>query len=591
MSHPNYTPPIQAEAHSCRPRWPWVILAICVLTLFGGGCRQQKLDDILRIGLPEEPRTLNIWLASDANSRNVLRQFYQPLYVDDPDTLDMVPWLAATPPVFDAERMTYSLTLRPARWSDGRALTSADVAFTGRLIKEFKIPGLASRWEHVSRIETPDPSTVLFYLEKPLATFVSRTLEAPIVPAHQWQPAVEAARQSKRPLAFLLNYDIGTPIGSGPFMLKEWRRGDYLHLERNPHYFGSGLTIAGHTLGPYVNGLLLKVYGTTDVAMLALLQGGIDMFWQGIQPGYIDILTRNPAIEIFLSEKSALYYMGMNTRRPPFDDVHFRRAVALLIDKDFILKRLLQGHGTKMFSIIPPGNTMWYNPDLPRHGDGLSWSERVQAACALLVQAGYSWERLPVDEHGNLFRGQGLCAAGQMPLAPFTILTPPADYDPARALSGTMIQEWLRSVGMPVSARPMEFGSLVDQVRNRRDFDAFILGYGRLPLDPDYLASFFNTDNDQPRGLNMSGYSNPLFDTLAEESQTTMDETRRRELIFKMQQIVIEDVPYLPLYIPNLIEAVRTDRFQGWVPMLDGIGNRWSFNLVRPVEQDGRTEG
>jgi peptide/nickel transport system substrate-binding protein len=587
MSCPIRTSRIQNKARSSSPplrSWAmaamWLLLVVVAL-----GCQPRQPDNTLRIGLPEEPRTLNIWLASDANSRNILRLIYQPLYVEDPETLERVPWLAATLPVYDAEKLSYTLTLRPSRWSDGRDLTSTDVAFTADLIKEFQIPGLASRWAHVERIETPDPATVVFYLKKPLATFLSRTLEISIVPAHQWLPAVEAARLSEKPLAHLLNYDIGEPIGAGPFMLREWRRGDYLYLVRNPHFFGSGLTLAGHALGPYIDGLLVKIYGTTDVAMLALRQGGIDMFWHGIQPGYIEILRRHASTQIYITEKSALYYMGMNTRSAPFDDPVLRQAVALLVDKDFILKRLLQGRGTKMFSIIPPGNQLWYNPDLPRYGDGLSWPERMEAARTLLAQAGYSWDQPPIIEKGAIANGQGLRTPNGELVAPFTILTPPADYDPARALSGTMIQEWLRSMGIPASSRPMEFSALLDRVRNRRDFDAFVLGYGRLPIDPDYLGTFFSSDQDKPRGLNMSGYNNPDFDHLSAQSQSAMDEDRRREIIFRMQQIVMADVPYLPLYLPNQIEAVRTDRFHGWVPMLDGIGNRWSFNVIRPVEQ------
>jgi len=122
----------------------------------------------------------------------------------------------------------------------------------------------------------------------------------------------------------------------------------------------------------------------------------------------------------------------------------------------------------------------------------------------------------------------------------------------------------------------------LDQVKSQHDFDAFILGYGKLSLDPDYLRSFFHSQQDKKRGWNMSGYRNPLFDRLSSESASAMDLTERRELIMQMQQTVIRDVPYIPLYNPHLIEAVRHDRFDGWVEMVDGIGNPWSFTTLRP---------
>ena len=164
----------------------------------------------------------------------------------------------------------------------------------------------------------------------------------------------------------------------------------------------------------------------------------------------------------------------------------------------------------------------------------------------------------------------------------FTILTPPSDYDPARAMSGIIIQGWLSEVGIPAVSKPMAFGSLVQQVSVRRDFDAFILGYGRLSLDPDYLRKFFHSARDKKRGGNKSGYKNPEFDRMADQSARAMDPGKRQKLIWEMQKIILRDVPYLPLYNPNLIEAARKDKFTGWVEMLEGIGNIWSFCQLRP---------
>jgi len=145
-----------------------------------------------------------------------------------------------------------------------------------------------------------------------------------------------------------------------------------------------------------------------------------------------------------------------------------------------------------------------------------------------------------------------------------------------------MIQEWLKNAGIPAVSKPMAFGSLIQQVKGRREFDLFVLGYGKLSLDPDYLRNFFHSKNNKPNGWNMSGYHNPAFDRIADESVKEMDEEKRRQLIWQMQTILMQDVPYLPLYNPKLVEAVRKDKFVGWVEMLEGIGNLWSFCLLRP---------
>ncbi len=553
--------------------------------LLASGCQSADRADILKVGLSEEPRTLNIWLAGDANSRKVLSQIYQPLYYRDPDTLEFIPWLASQLPMYDAARKVYTISLRPAmKWSDGTALTSRDVVFTGRLIQSFKVPRYSSKWRLVSKIIAIDDTTVEFHIKEPYATFLSGTLMAPIVPAHQWGPIAAQAETSQKKLAALMNHNIVEPVGCGPFVFKEWRQGNYLYLSKNKHFFAAGTTINGRALGPYIDGILFKIYGTTDVAVLALRKGEIDLFWWGIQPGHLDQLSKSPQIRVYQSKKSALYYMGFNTRRPPFKDTVLRQAIATLVDKEFIVQRILQDAGTQMDAIIPPGNIQWYNTDVIHHGERLDRKERIRKAYHLLTRAGYTWSVPPVDRQGQIQKAETLQLPDGTPMAPFSILTPPADYDPHRAMSGMMIQEWLREMGIPAYARPMHFSSLLQKIKSNHDFDAFILGYGRLSLDPDYLRFFFLSQNDKKRGWNMSGYQNAEFDRIAIQSQSEMNVELRRQMIHKMQRIISQDVPYLPLYNPNLLEAVRTDRFTGWVPMIDGIGNKWSFCLLKPLK-------
>ncbi len=536
---------------------------------------------IMKIGMKEEPKTLNIWLARDRWSLRILSHVYQPLYYRDPKTLDRVPWLAEELPVYDAGTLSYTVKLRPAKWSDGSELTSEDMAFTGNLIKEFKVPRRYAYWKFVKKIETPDSRTVKFYLKRPMAVFLDRTLTTPIVQKKQWIKVVEQARGKEKPLASLLRHKVEKPVGSGPFAIKEQREGAYLFLEKNKYFFGAGKKIGGRMLGPFINGIIFKFYGTSDAAVLALKKGSIDMFWWGIEPGYLEDLKKEKDIQLFFNERSALYYMGFNVRKPPFNDPNLRQAIATLVDKDFIISRILQGHGIKMISIIPPGNRFYHCPDLPTYGDGLTREERVRKAYDILRKAGYSWKVPPVDGSGKVVKGREIRLPGGQPMEKFMILTPPADYDPARAMSGMIIQEWLKKAGIPAGSKPMAFKSLVEQVSVRHDFDAFILGYGRLSLDPDYLRKFFHSSQDKKRGGNKGGYKNPEFDRIADASARMMDPEKRRELIWDMQKILMQDLPYLPLYNPNLVEAVRNDKFTGWVQMLEGIGNFWSFCQVR----------
>lgn len=573
--------PARSVCRNCRRVGFTLFVALGLLF----GCDQTQERSLLRIGLPDEPRTLNIWLSGDRNTANVLSQIYEPLYIRSPESLEFVPWLAADLPQSDALNRTYTVRLRKALWSDGIPLTSMDVAFTGRLVQEFQIPRYASKWRLVQSIETPDAATVVFHLKRSYATFMGGTLTVPIVPAHQWEPIAAQARTSKNPLAALINFPIAQPIGSGPFRFKQQQPGNFLYLEKNTHFFATGQAIDGVTLGPFFDGILFKNYANADVGILALRKGSIDMYWWGIPAGYLKILSQTPDIHVFASKKSALYYLGFNLRRPPFDHLPLRQAVATLIDKKFIVQRILQDQGAQMHAVVPPGNTRWYNPDVTRYGHAMDREARIRTAYRILSDAGYTWTHPPVDAMGRVRPAKELKRPDGTVIAAFDILTPPADYDAHRAISGIMIQQWLRDIGLPAFARPMHFGSLLEKIKSRHDFDMFILGYGRLPLHCDYLRYFFQSSQDKPRGYNITGYRNAFYDKLAVESQSEMNSTRRRELLHRMQKIISAELPFIPLYNPYLVEAVRTDRFAGWVPMIEGIGNRWSFCRLKPLSQ------
>jgi peptide/nickel transport system substrate-binding protein len=566
------------------------IYALCLLFLLGSWigpghwASKAYAEKTITIGLLEEPKTLNIWLASDAWSNKVLCQLYQSLYIREPKDLKLVPWLAADDPVYDPAALSYTVKIRPCKWSDGSELTSSDVAFTGNLIKTFKVPRFMANWEFIKKIETPDKHTVRFLLREPKAIFLSRTLTTPIVQKKRWEAIVAKVKKLKNPLLALLREKVTDPVSNGPFVLKKWHRGNSLFLEKNEHFFGQGKEISGYLLGPYIDGITYKFFGTTAAAVLALLKGSIDMFWWGLQQAYLQDLEQNKNIRIFTNEKSALYYVGFNVRQKPFDDIHVRKAVALSTDKRFITKKIIQGYALRANSIVPSSNVFWYNPSVLRYGEGLSREDRIRKAYVVLSQGGYTWERSPVTLEGKVVQGENIRMPDGSLMKGFTILTPPAEYDPQRAMVGVMIQTWVKMLGMPATSKPMPLGSLIQQVKTRRQFDLFVLGYGNLSLDPDYLRNFFISRNNKPKGRNTSGYSNPRFDRIADASAGAMDLKERKNLIWEMQDIIMHDLPWLPLYSPKLAEGVRRGRFTGWVSMVGGIGSRWSFCTIKPVK-------
>lgn len=539
-------------------------------------------EDIIKIGLPEEPKTLNIWAATDVWSNRVLNQLLQPLYIREPKNLKLIPWLAAEDPIYDSTTLSYTIKLKPSKWSDGSEFTSHDVAFTGHVIKTFRVPRFISNWEFIKKIETPDKHTVRFFLKEPKALFLSRTLTTPIVQKAQWAPICVRAENSKDPLRLLLKESIAQPVGSGPFVFSNWEKGKHLLLKKNPIFFGTGKEISGFKLGPYVTGIRFRFINNMDAAVLGLFTGSIDMYWWGLQENYIHDLDSHKNISVFTNQKSALYYMGFNVRKKPFNDLYFRKAIALSVDKPFIIRRIVQGYAVLANSIIPSGNTFWYDPNVLKYGQGLTREQRIRKAYKLLRESGYTWELPPVSAEGKVVKGRGIRYPDGPPMETLTILTPPAEYDPKRAMVGNMVQQWLEMLGVPIETKSLSLGYLLKKVKGRHDFDCVVLGYGNLSLDPDYLRNFFLSRNNKPGGWNTSGYNNPRFDQIADASADALDVEKRRQLIGQMQNIIMDDVPWIPLYSPKVVEGARQDRFTGWVSMLGGIGNRWSFCCIKP---------
>jgi ABC-type transport system substrate-binding protein len=589
-------------------RGVFIILAFLSMTFSLGGVAGAH---ILKVGLLDQPKTLNPFAARDIWSAKVIRMCYQPLYYRDPQTLSLVPWLAADKPVLNPSGNSVLFHLRDARWDDGTPVTPEDVAFTVRMIKRFRIPKYLNLWNFVSEVQSVGPRGVRLILERPMAILWERTLQSYVVQKSRWIRLYKRAEMAlmeggrgmkkmgheggrgtthskkaglKKALNIITTYENTTPESCGPFVFKEWRRGSYIFLKKNKRFFALNGHIAGKKVGPYIDGVLMKIYGNMDTAILSLKKGDIDYLWAPVESGYLEDLKKDTRIKVFSIMRSGFKYMAFNLRKRPLNDKCFRKAVAYLVDKEFIVKRVLHNQGMALHTVVPPDNRFYFNPNTPKYGEGMTWRARVRKAKEILLKCGYSWDVEPVG--GNftgqyIKQGEGLRDPSGRPIPHMTLLTPPADYDAQRAQAGNLIQQWLRGFGIPVSWRPMAFGAMIKRVRLERRFDMFVSGW-RTPIDPDFLRSFFHSKEDRPRGRNSGGYHNPEFDRLAELQAQTMDLVKRREIVWRLQEILMEDLPYIPLYAQLNLEAVRADRFQGWVEMVGGIGNLWTFLRVRP---------
>lgn len=540
--------------------------------------------DILKIGFQDDIKTLNAFRANDVWSKNVLNTIYEGLYVYSPQTYKITPWLADGQPKINEQDNTAVVKLRKdITWSDGKPFTSKDVVFTANVCIKYKLPQLKGNWEFIEEVTAKGDYAVEFKFKEMRATFLHGTLMQFIKPEHIWRHIIDSAVSGKESIkqsriAILnINPTETETIGTGPFVIKEWNNNQFISLNANEDYHMEGKRIQGagsqYRIGPNVDGLLFRIYASTDSAIDALKRGDIDYIWWEILPDKLTQLKKDSNIKISENPQNSLFYLSFNTRRRPFKYKEFRQAMSWLIDRNYIKDRILKGYGEALTSIVPPGNKIFYNGNTEDYGtsEKMSRKQRENKAKEILKKGGFSW-----DNDGILKDPSG------KKLYPFTIKVPTADYDPIRSLSAFIISEWWQALGVPVTVEPVSFGDLLDKVFVERDFDAFILGWD-LSVFPDYLRNFFHSSQDEPAGSNPAGFKSVSFDRVSTEFIKELDISKQVAKAKELQKIIADECVYIPLYATASIEAYST-RFEGWVSQLNGIGNIWSLLFVKAVK-------
>ncbi len=525
----------------------------------------------LRIGLLRAPLTLNYFAGTDIWSKRILRFFHMPLYVHEPGTNRMTPWLAKSLPLVSPNKKEVTVQLKKAYWSDGTQITSEDICFTVEIIKKFQIPSLIEKWQMVEKAVPVDDKTVLFKLRYPSAVFFNRTLFCAFAQKKSWFSMVQSLDQNSETSSNLITgLKPKNFISNGPFYITKYAEPFYIVLKQNPLFFAKQMNIGSLHIGPFLSSILLKFYKTTEEALVSLEKGKIDFLWWEIPDDWIPELKNNQKIKLFRTIRKGYDYLGFNLEKEPFGDIAFRKAIAYLIDREEILRNALKNDGMVSISPVPPYNKYWFNPHVWRPQKGLSRNERIEKAKQILRKAGYSLE------------GTKLILPNKKPMKTVKILTTCAGCKPHRFQAAVMIKRWCSDIGIPVELKMMNIQKILYLLK-KGTFDAYILGWSHLPRDPSYLETFFHSREAKKGGKNYPRFRNSTFDKLCELANKEMDTAKRKKIIFQMQNIIARELPYITLYSKNRIEAVRTDWFQGWLPLPGGIGNLWSFLNLKPA--------
>jgi peptide/nickel transport system substrate-binding protein len=586
-------------------------------TTAGGSAAEFDLD----IAIFEDLTTDNFWAFLDpensvwnayvfGNQAPTLFQYAAP-------SNQLVPLLAEglpVEPVEEGDTWTVTQPLRAGmRWSDGEPITASDIVFTYETVRDLGLGGVWLTGFPIASddrlglldVRAIDDTTVEFvFNDRPgLSRWQFGVGLGAVLPRHFWSDAVAESASAEDLYA---KSGAGAP-GMWAYDFTEWEPGAFARNIANPHYPFQGATTRlyadgtyrfssgtrdeqyygeatgevthEYTEGPFAQDVTYSIYTSQDAAVLALTSGEVDFMLTslGLQRGLQQLILAEPDLDLIVNPANSYRYLAFNTRKTPMNDAVFRRAVACVIDKDFMANTVLGGAAIPVWSQVPEGNAFWYNPDAPRWCEGLTQEERLNTSIDLLREAGYTWDVEPVWDPDNLDavpRGEGLRTPDGELVPELTLLAPGPGYDPLRATYALFVEDWANDLGIPVRANPTGFNVIVDAVfNNDPQFDMYILGWTLTPF-PDHVVEFFESSADSARGGNNTpGYGNPEFDALAAEFSTVTDLDLARALIRQMDAILAEELPYVVLFTTPIIEPYRTTLQFPFSATLDGIQN------------------
>lgn len=485
------------------------------------------------MGTIGEPSNLIPPLSSDAASHEVADLLYVAPLKYDKD-LNITTEAAESYEVLDDGKLLRFTLRKGILWDDGVELTTDDVLFTYQLMVDPKTPtAYAEDYLQIQDIKALDKYTFEVRYEKPFARSLITWMHG-ILPKH----ALEGENLLDTPLA-------RKPLSAGPYRLAEWVAGQRLVLQARDEYFEGR---------PYLDQVVYRVIPDQATMFLELKAGNLDTM--GLTPQQYLYQTKGPAWDTYRKFKYLSFgytFLGYNLRKPIFQDVRVRQALAYAIDKEELVKGVLLGLGMPTIGPYKPG-TWVYNDEIVPYGYD---PEKAQA---MLAEAG--WKDTDND---------GLLDKDGQPFA-FTILT--NQGNDLRIKTATIIQSRLAKIGIQVDIRTVEWAAFLKEFIDKGRYDATILGFNILQ-DPD-IYDVWHSSKAVPGSLNLAYYIEPEVDQLLEEGRSTLDRRKRKELYDRLQEVMHRDQPYCFLYVQYALPIVD-GRFQGIEAAPSGI----SHNFIR----------
>jgi peptide/nickel transport system substrate-binding protein len=455
---------------------------------------RQPADNSLTVALESAPIHLDPRVATDQASSRVFELILDGLVTKD-ETGNFVPGLADSWEALDGGAR-WRFHLRPGvRFHDGSACDAQDVVWTFQTLLDGTVTSSKrGAFAFLRRVEAVDPATVDFVLSEPYGALLPNlTSYLGIVPAGR------SAEEMNR-----------APVGTGPFRFVS-RTADTVELAAFDDYYRGR---------PRLDRVVLREIPEATVRVLELRKGSVQLVVNALPPDVVPLFRADPRFSVPTATGANYVYLGLNLTDPLLADLRVRRALALALDRELLVRTLWRGLGVVTETLLPPGN--W-----ARNDDLEATPFDPSAARLLLDEAGLT------DPDGG----------GPEPRLRLTYKT---STDETAVLQAQILQSMWRAVGVEVEIRSYEFATFYADIK-RGNFQLFSLTWTGI-ADPDIYMLILHSQRTPPAGSNRGHYANPRFDSLVEQGARLADRALRRPLYVEAQRIVAHDLPYLSLF-------------------------------------------
>lgn len=487
-----------------------IFMLIAALTAGCGGNKpgdeaQPSAEAEMVIGIPKVTESFDFYYTPNGFESISMSQVYDTLVIKDKNG-ETAPSLAERFEI-SPDGKTYTFFLREnAYFSDGTQFTSADAKFS--IDQAMESPYTSWAYAAVNKCEIVDEFTIVIEMKMPNVGFIEYLSNI----------YYSAMLSENAVTSFAGEYgkSVDKIVGTGPYIVTDWRPGEYVVYKSNPDYFKGE---------PSIKNVRLKTITDTNAAIIALQTGEIHAYFNDI-PGISRTTISNAANLNMVSFPSTIFFnIIMNVEDGPFADLKLRQAVAYAVDRQQMLIVGVEGHGAVA--------------DYPGGRQGRTIGDPIIK----------TWHDVNIEKAIELVKEAGMEGKA------VTIKTYASDPYPKLA---TLLQDALTRIGLKADVQLMERGAFIDEALTKGQYEIGIVRWAAGTKDMDEIMfGSLATDSIGIAG-NWSWYSNPAMDELLVKAAGETSPETRKQLYAEAIKIYTEDIPQVPLYYPDGSRAYST---------------------------------